>query len=155
MQLRWFLVLWSSPQWQHLLSDIISRNVPMFFLSQISLHKSLQHEQRTDERGKLISSAPCSLSCIPTADITCTHSHKGMQGDFYRFCFSLKHTGPSHSCRMSPLRVCFSCYGSVHERAVSCSELSKMLIKREGEWGGNLLLELLWHQAWCRMTSLC
>lgn len=99
----------------------------MFFLSQISLHKSLQHEQRTDEKGKLISSVPCSLSCTHTAAITCTHRYDGTQGDLFRFSFSL------NPLIVSPLHVCFCCPGSVHERAVSCSGLSKMLIKRDGE----------------------
>lgn len=83
----------------------------MFFLSQISLHKSLQHEQRTDERGKLISSVPCSLSFIHTAAITCTHSCEGIQGDLSRFSFSLK------PLNVSPLHhVWFCCSGSVHEK---------------------------------------
>lgn len=107
--------------------------MPTFFLSQISLHKSLKHEQRTDERRKLISAVPCSLCCIHTANITCTPRYKGIQGHLSRFAFSLK------LLNVSPLHICFCCSGFVHERAVSCSELSKMLIKREG----NLLLELL------------
>lgn len=46
----------------------------MFFLSQISLCKSLQPERRTDERRKLISAMAHSLSCIHKAYVMCRAS---------------------------------------------------------------------------------
>lgn len=112
----------------------------MFFLSQISLCKSLQHEQRTDERRKLISTTAHSLSCIHKVDVTCTPSYERIQVEYlFRFSSS-DYTGPSHifwvalpppSCVFLLLRLCAQGHTLRNSLVTSCLELTKMPTKTE------------------------
>lgn len=102
-------------QWQHFLNDIISRSLPVFFLSQISLHKSLQHEQRTDERRTLISSVAYSPSCTGSSYKLHTQLQECTgRGALFTFS-SLNYTAASLSfcIELSPPHVSHHCPGCV------------------------------------------
>lgn len=111
------------------LSDIINSYLPMFFLSQISLCKSLQHEQRTDERRKLISTTAHSLSCIHKVDVTCTPSYERIQVEYL---FRL-HRSFSYLLSSTATSSCvFLLLHTLHNLLVtSCLELTKVPIKTE------------------------